>query len=77
MCIFFVVIYFFLSAAEITNSKLKYMYVLLICLAHWRRGLNWPAIPLYFGMVICTAKAEKMKEFAEVLKAKSRDKKSS
>ena len=36
MCIFFVVIY--LSAAEIINSKLKYMYVLLICLAHWRGG---------------------------------------
>ena len=36
MCIFFVVIY--LSAAEIINSKLKYMYVLLICLA--RRQLQ-------------------------------------
>ena len=38
MCIFFVVVVIYLSAAEIINSKLKYMYVLLICLAHWRRG---------------------------------------
>ena len=58
MCIFFVVV--------IINSKLKYMYVLLICLAHWRRGKNWPGISLYFGMVNCTAKAEKMREFVEV-----------
>ena len=37
--LFFVVfLIIFLSAAETINSKLKYMYVLLKCLAYWRRG---------------------------------------
>ena len=47
MCICFVVgaviflkSLFLLSAAEIINSKLKYMYVSLICLACWGLGVG-------------------------------------
>ena len=35
----------FLSAAEITNSKLKYMYVLLICLAFGGGGKTGQEFP--------------------------------
>ena len=59
MCIFFVdVIY--LSAAEIINSKLKYMYVLLIWFSPLEEGgKTGPEFPY-----ICIAKAEK-REFVE------------
>ena len=28
-------------------------------------GVNWPGISFYFGMAICTTKAEKIREFVQ------------
>ena len=66
MCIFFVVVIFFIGTLNY-QQQIEIHVCFVDMFGPLEEGRqNWPGISFYFGMVNCTAKAKKMREFIEV-----------